>query len=379
MHRLEDLAQRGRNIIEAYEDIENAIEYFAESDLPNSFFLPYGDIGVKEKWDQDYFFWDSCAKVLIKRGFPKIDDVKEGFLAWGRDHRGGCFTVHCFIMQNRDLFFQNDEIVLDDLSQYADSQKREEAIAYFAESDLPNRYFLQQFSPDNQDVIFKNRYLWQGFAEVLVKRGFPKVRDVKEELFEWAYTCTAGGWIIRKFVIKNKQEFFPGEGLILEDFWTEGEEWEKVVEAFAASELPNSYFLQHFQTNKNRKLDSAMWDGFAAVLVKRGLPKINDVKKELLVWWQDPNWVGFDRIEKLVLSHGEEFLPEIKEVILQAIEARDVIWFEWLLYMLLEKLNWWLTETQKEKMEEILEYLSDDNWKEFESLYGAWIRMLCRS
>ncbi len=167
--------------------------------------------------------------------------------------------------------------------------------------------------------------------------------------------------------------------------------WRNAVNYYVSSDLPNRYFLNQFSHSLGREKMAEcewlrpcrFWEACAFILIKRGLPRISDVKKELLVWWKDANWPGFLLIHKFVVEHGEEFLPEIKETVFTAYNRKDVIWLQWLFEYLYKEADLSLTEAQIEKIDEMIEffYATDDgyiSWETFKVKYGGFILEICR-
>lgn len=103
------------------------------------------------------------------------------------------------------------------------------------------------------------------------------------------------------------------------------------VEYFVNSNIPNYEFVRHL-TNDRTELHSqkCLWQGFAEVLVKRGLPKVKDVIKEMLMWYQDANWPGFITIHNFIFEHKEELKDEILTAYQEAKLTNDYSWIEWL-------------------------------------------------
>lgn len=144
----------------------------------------------------------------------------------------------------------------------------------------------------------------------------------------------------------------------------------EAVRYYAKTNLSNQYFLQHFLSNiEGEYNDKSLWVGFACVLIERGLPKINDVKSEILIWWQDPNWPGWKEIREFVINNKSNFLVEIKKVILRALQEKDVGWFKNLLEYCLLDIDCSLIGADKNIIEEMVKYLDNDEWKEFDKIY----------
>lgn len=148
-------------------------------------------------------------------------------------------------------------------------------------------------------------------------------------------------------------------------------EFQRIVRYFAESDIPNTYFVAPLSENPclTPVIDGVQpashgknyWDGFAAVLVARGLPKINDVKADMLHWLEDINWPGNALIIIFVKQNLSEFLTEIFSALKKAYNNKDVIWFENLLHCFLYNSLY---------VQEILDFLKEDCWKDFDIKYG---------
>jgi hypothetical protein len=80
-----------------------------------------------------------------------------------------------------------------------------EGVRYLAQSDLPNDYFLRQFSITVDTKPFTQKEYWHGFAAVLAYRGIEKLDDVKEKIFIWFQDPNwPGAFVIQSFVSKHK-------------------------------------------------------------------------------------------------------------------------------------------------------------------------------
>jgi len=165
------------------------------------------------------------------------------------------------------------------------------------------------------------------------------------------------------------------------------DKWRKAVDKLVNSDLPNIYFLQHFYdvsgdlrgTEKEWMRHKKYWEAFAFVLIKRGLPRIADVKKEILIWWQDANWPGYPLAHKFVMEHKEEFVNETKESILLALEQKDWMWLYWLLNSLYKDVVPDLTEETVQKIDEVIEFLdSNETWENLMNKYGDFVKQLSR-
>lgn len=149
------------------------------------------------------------------------------------------------------------------------------------------------------------------------------------------------------------------------------QKFKKIVKYFAESDIPNTYFVAPVSDNPclTPVLDSIppanhgknYWDGFAAVLVARGLPEIDDVKADMLHWLEDINWPGNASIIIFVKQNLSAFRDEIFSALKEAYENKDIIWFENLLHCFLSGSTY---------AREILEYLKEDCWKDFDMIYG---------
>lgn len=132
------------------------------------------------------------------------------------------------------------------------------------------------------------------------------------------------------------------------------------VNYFAKGGLPNSFFLQQFFGNEGG-FGKRYWQSFAEVLCARGLPRVADVADDMLIWLQDINWPGSGAIIQFVKAHFNEFKPAVIRAVERARSERDVIWFEWLLLCFFPNSTY---------VQELVDYLDDDNWKEFDKIYG---------
>lgn len=136
----------------------------------------------------------------------------------------------------------------------------------------------------------------------------------------------------------------------------------KVIDYFVESSYPNDYFLQHLHAPYPEPFcHKKYWESFAQILVKRGLPKINDVKQVILIWLQDTNWPGCKTIIKFVNENKQAFKKEIINACVQAYSDKDSIWLKNLLIEFYGDIP---------LVQEVVLYLKDDCWKEFDRLYG---------
>lgn len=68
---------------------------------------------------------------------------------------------------------------------------------------------------------------------------------------------------------------------------------ENIIDFFADSEFPNSFFVKQFELEVNSPYyEKKYWRSFARILVKRGARRTRDVSKKILYWLQDLNWSG---------------------------------------------------------------------------------------
>lgn len=137
---------------------------------------------------------------------------------------------------------------------------------------------------------------------------------------------------------------------------------DNVVNYFAESDLPNKFFVASIVDNSHfERFGKNHWDGFAAVLVARGIPRISDVKADMLHWWEDLNWPGNPTIITFVRQNLIEFETEILSAVKEAYDKNDIIWFENLLLC---------SFGNSANVKDILQYLEEDCWKDFDKKYG---------
>lgn len=80
-------------------------------------------------------------------------------------------------------------------------------IESFANEDLPNEFFIQQFLQPGIKPFCEKKY-WRSFARILICRGVNKLSDVKEELLMWLQDINNPGSVeICRFVGDNFIEF----------------------------------------------------------------------------------------------------------------------------------------------------------------------------
>ncbi|MBQ2712687.1 MAG: DUF5071 domain-containing protein [Clostridia bacterium] len=148
--------------------------------------------------------------------------------------------------------------------------------------------------------------------------------------------------------------------------------WMEIRDYFASSDLPNEFFFFYprfpaaywdMSFRERCECSSAlidewrasghpvkgnMWD-CAYILIKRGLPRINDVKDLIMQMFQDANWPGFFEFRKFVLENPDAFVQEMKESLRKACKTKDDCWVYWLLKDYL-RINRNATEEQKEAL-----------------------------
>ena len=142
---------------------------------------------------------------------------------------------------------------------------------------------------------------------------------------------------------------------------------ESDVALFADSNLPNAFFLQHFLCPGAEPFcRKRYWRSFARVLISRGIERIADVKKELLIWLQDVNWPGSAEVFQFILFNLLSFQDEIKISMLEAVKTKDEAWFSALWLLLYQKQG--LTEAEiAARLSTVSEILTADKGEEVTS------------
>ena len=119
------------------------------------------------------------------------------------------------------------------------------------------------------------------------------------------------------------------------------ENYDKMIKHYANSDLPNSWFVAPF-TNCCLDAFKDYLHFFARVITFRGLPKINDIKTEMLFWLQDVNWPGAGEICYFIRDNFLDFKDLIIRQIFHALDIEedlylkgekhnDIVWAEALL------------------------------------------------
>ena len=99
------------------------------------------------------------------------------------------------------------------------------------------------------------------------------------------------------------------------------------VNEFAQSDLSNKFFLQQFFPPYPKPFcEKKYWHGFAKILETRGLQKIDDVKEDLFIWFQDGNWPGNEIIQPFIKNNKSYFKSSFINSILKAIDVDDISW-----------------------------------------------------
>lgn len=148
-------------------------------------------------------------------------------------------------------------------------------------------------------------------------------------------------------------------------------EFGQAVQYFAESDIPNAFFVAPVLGAPSAapvsdgaapvRYGKSYWNGFAAVLAARGLPRADDVKADMLHWVEDINWPGSGAVILFVRQNFCAFLPEIFSALQEAYAERDVGWFKNLLECFLYDLP---------LAQELSEYFQEDCWKDFDGDYG---------
>lgn len=154
----------------------------------------------------------------------------------------------------------------------------------------------------------------------------------------------------------------------IEDLEEKYDFYEDAINYFVNSDLENSIFIKQFTEPGLIYSQKKYWDAFATIIVRRGYPAVDNIKEDILFWWQDTNWPGFETINKFVIDNKKVFSNPVNDKIRYAHNIRDVIWFKNLLelYFNIKEIN---SKENLVFLNKILDYLEDDSWKEFDTIY----------
>lgn len=133
------------------------------------------------------------------------------------------------------------------------------------------------------------------------------------------------------------------------------EHFAAAVDYFAAADIPNDFFLEPVAVGST-VYGKEYWEGFAKVLVKRGILKLDGDKQKILRWLEDLNWPGSGEIVAFISENLNDFIPDITVCLSAAYKARDVIWFKNMLSFFCDKSDY---------VKSVVDYLEDDCWKDF--------------
>lgn len=102
----------------------------------------------------------------------------------------------------------------------------ESDIALFADSNLPNRFFLQHLLQPESEPFCRKNY-WRSFARILICRGIEQIQDVKKDLIVWLQDINwPGSMEIFKFILQNFSQFQDEiKKSIIEAVGTKDEQW----------------------------------------------------------------------------------------------------------------------------------------------------------
>lgn len=103
---------------------------------------------------------------------------------------------------------------------------------------------------------------------------------------------------------------------------------EEYVNFFSKSPLPNSWFLQQFNNDKNVKdifRFKGNWELFALVLVDRGISKLNENLIDLLEFLYEPYYTSYKTIQQFILNNYSTFNPIIIKFIQNASSKNDYL------------------------------------------------------
>lgn len=103
---------------------------------------------------------------------------------------------------------------------------------------------------------------------------------------------------------------------------------EEYVNFFSKSPLPNSWFLQQFNNDKNVEEVFCLkenWELFALVLVDRGISKLNENLIDLLEFLYEPYYISYKTIQQFILNNYSTFNPIIIKFIQNASSKNDYL------------------------------------------------------
>ncbi|MDR2091479.1 MAG: hypothetical protein LBP62_07535 [Clostridiales bacterium] len=84
------------------------------------------------------------------------------------------------LIQKIDLLIGNSTFD-EKTKEWVYTEKFMDGVKLFAESGLPNEFFLRHFFPPYPEPFCRKKY-WEGFAKVLEYRGVNKLDDVKNDV-----------------------------------------------------------------------------------------------------------------------------------------------------------------------------------------------------
>lgn len=103
---------------------------------------------------------------------------------------------------------------------------------------------------------------------------------------------------------------------------------EEYVNFFSKSPLPNSWFLQQFNNDKNVEEVFCLkenWELFALVLVDRGISKLNENLIDLLEFLYEPYYISYKTTQQFILNNYSTFNPIIIKFIQNASSKNDYL------------------------------------------------------
>ncbi len=163
---------------------------------------------------------------------------------------------------------------------------------------------------------------------------------------------------------------------------------EEAIDYFTKSKLDNEVFLTHLIKIDNKdfskhliKIDNntflkshikdnsvffekGIWYAFAQIIIRRGLPKINDVKEIITKYLIDFNIPGSTDIDLFIKANYSEFRQSIVKSIKFAYKERDYVWLGNLLALFKSEESL-LSDVELTLIDEIIEYIDDDNSRGF--------------